>query len=131
MGARAGALKGLRFAALPDYAGTMHPIESSPILQGLSAIADLADALGIVTLLLAHFVVPIGLAKLLQKASWREIAVAYGIWTGALAIFGAWFGFNVGMMVFMALLMAVFLTTGGILGLVLAQRALSALQTRR
>lgn len=109
----------------------MHPIESSSILQVFGAIADLADALGIVTLLLTYFVVPIALAKLLQKASWRELAIAYSIWIGALAVFGAWFGFNIGMMVFMALLMAVFLTTGGILGLVLAQRALSALQTRR
>jgi len=108
----------------------MHPVESSPILQVLGAIADLAGALGIVTLLLAYFVVPIGLAKLLQKASWREVAVAYGIWTGALAIFGAWFGFNIGMMAFMALLMAIFLTTGAILGLVVVQRLLSALQTR-
>jgi hypothetical protein len=82
-------------------------------------------------LLLAYFVVPIALARLLQKASWREIAVAYGIWTGALAIFGVWFGFNIGMMVFMSLLMAVFFTTAAILGLVLIQRLLSALQTRR
>ena len=109
----------------------MKPLESSAILDVLNAIAGLADALGIVALLLAYFVVPIALAKLLQKASWREIGVAYGIWTGALAIFGAWFGSNIGVMVFMPLLMAVFLTTGAILGLVIVQRLLSARTTRR
>lgn len=109
----------------------MTSVESSQILHSLNAIAGIAGALGIVTLLLAYFVVPIALAKLLQKASWREVAVAYGIWTGALALFGAWFGFNVGVMVFMSLLMAVFLTTGAILGLVIVQRFLSALQAHR
>ena len=109
----------------------MQAVESGTVLQAFNAISDLADALGVGTLLLAYFVVPIALSNLVQKASWQEVAVACGIWIGALAIFGVWFGANVGFMVFMALLMAVFLTTGAILGLVLFQRLLSALQTRR
>jgi multidrug transporter EmrE-like cation transporter len=35
-----------------------------------------------------YFFVPILLAKLLLGASWREVGMAYGVWTAGLFVFG-------------------------------------------
>lgn len=35
-----------------------------------------------------YFIAPVGLAKLVLRASWRTILIAYAIWYGALLLFG-------------------------------------------
>lgn len=43
---------------------------------------------GVLFLLCLYFVVPVLLAKLVLRASWRAVGIAYAIWFGLLALFG-------------------------------------------
>ena len=82
------------------------------------------DSWGIPLFMLSlYFFVPIFIAKLVCRASWRRIGIAYGIWVAALLLFGITNSSTWGEAIGWPMIFGMFLTIPAIPVLVIALRA--------
>ncbi len=65
---------------------------------------------GAIFFLCLYFVAPIFIAKIMLGASWHAVAVAYGLWFGALLLWGLGAGARVEEGMGWAIIMGMFLT---------------------